>query len=171
MSNLSKLSVFAALAVLGLELILRWSVRAALEPGQTLPLMGKFYLTNATNVNSIRGLGLSSVTWLCLALVICLLFVAAFQSLTRAPPLQGNRFVYIGCIASFLLVAVVVSNLVEAMLLGGVTDYLALVDLSTGRAHVINLGDIILFLSLLAVVVTAIGAGASLLATTTKPIA
>ncbi|MBO9716850.1 MAG: signal peptidase II [Pseudoxanthomonas sp.] len=167
MSNTVKLSLAASLAFLVFELVVRWGIRTGLEPGETVPLAGRLYLTNATNINSIKGLGLSSVTWLFMALAICIFFVGAFQFLVRVPQLHGNRFASLGCFASFLLVAVVVANLFEALWLGGVTDYLASVDLAAGRAHIINLGDIFLALAILAIVIAGLGTGASLLASTT----
>ena len=72
------------------------------------------------------------------------------------------RFAAIGTFSAFLLLGVIVANLFEVSVLGGVTDYLAIVDTYAGRAKVVNLGDLMLFASMAAIIVSAIGAGVCL---------
>jgi len=169
MSNAVRLSIVISLAFLVFELTARWGARTGIEAGSTIPLFGKFYLTNAIHPNSVRGLGLTSETWLFMALAICLVFVASSLYLARVAHLQNNPFTALGSLSSFVLLAVVVANLLEALWLDGVTDYLALVDIDSGRAHVINLGDVLLALTMGGIVISAIGTMASLIVSAVRP--
>lgn len=165
MPSVIRSSLIIALMFMVFELAVRWIIRALIEPGSTVHLFANLYLANVRNVNSEMALGMGSVAWLMIAIVVTLLFfVSGFVALQFMELTKNDVFAKIGCVSSFIVLSVAVANLLEAIFLGGVTDYLAFVDLAQGRAKVINIGDIALTLGLAGIVVSAIGLAASLVA-------
>lgn len=157
---------FATIAILFVlfELGLRWLARATIELGSTIHLFGSVYLANIKNTREYMLFGWSSLSWLLIGAVLTLLFLAYFALAYRAfPALRGGVTLVVGSAACYLLLAVVLANMIELLLQGGVTDYLAFVDLEKGRAKIINLGDVavtvsvvLICFSMLGVVVAAI---------------
>lgn len=157
------LAIVAAFFAL-FELVLRWVARATIELGSTIHLHGNFYLANIKNTRDYMLFGWSSLSWLLIGAMIILLFLAYFVLAYRAlPTLRGGLVLIVGSAACYVLLAVIFANMGELLLQGGVTDYLAFVDLEKGRARVINLGDVavtvsaaLISLSFLGVVIAAI---------------
>ena len=147
-----------------LEIGLRWLARATIELGSTVHLFGNVYLANIKNTREYMLFGWSSLSWLLIGAVLVLLFLAYFALAYRAiPALRGGVMLVVGSAACYVLLAVAFINICELLLQGGVTDYLAFVDLKLGKARIINLGDVavtvsaaLIFFSMLGVVVGAI---------------
>lgn len=159
-----KFSLAIASMLLVFEIVFRWLIRAVLEPGSTVHLFAGVYLANAKNMNSTMAFGLGSVAWLVITIVVILLFfVSGFVALQFMSLTKNDCFAKVGCACSFVVLSVAVTNLLEAVFLGGVTDYLAFVDLASGRATVINFGDVALTFGLAGLVISAVGLGVSLI--------
>ena len=136
---------FAIIAILFalFDLGLRWLARATIELGSTIHVFGNVYLANIKNTREHMLFGWSSLSWLLVGSVLILLFLAYFVLACRAvPALRGGVVLVAGSAACYMLLAVVLANMGELLFQGGVTDYLAFVDLEMGKARVINLGDV-----------------------------
>jgi hypothetical protein len=147
-----------AVAFILFELIARWLARLIIPQGDTISLFGNFYLTNVLNPNRVMAFGIGTIAWLLVAQVIAMSFLIGYIFAGRyALELVYTKIYWLGVGATSLLCAVVLCNLLEASILGGVTDYLAIIDLKSKTAHIINFGDITLGFGLIALLVSAIG--------------
>jgi len=152
-----------ALLVVGsfvaLEIAIRAWARLGLEVGNTIHVAGPLYLTHTINETRVMLFGWSAIAWLLIALLIASIFCLFFFWVGRAQPDLGHHWmVRLGFLASAALVAIALLNAAEYAALGGVTDYLAMVDLETKRVRVINIADIVVVLASVAAVVGQIGA-------------
>lgn len=158
--SLPKMKIVTMIAVVFLlfELGARWLARLIIPLGDTMSLFGNFYLTNALNPNRVMAFGIGAIAWLLVAQVVAMSFFIGYVFAGRhISELIDIKMYWLGLGAASLLSAVVLSNLFEASVLGGVTDYLAIIDLKSKTAHIINLGDITLGFSLIALLVSAVG--------------
>ena len=148
----SKWIVAGVFSFLLLELGARFFVRIFLEAGSTVHILGKFYVANATNEKNLMAFGMSSISWLSVALVLTICFFAFFLILcVAAPAMRNDPWIRCGILFSLLLVSIVTINIVETLCIGGVTDYLAWIDLNVGEAKIINFADIVLVVALIGV--------------------
>ena len=132
-----------------IESVARVLARHMIEPGATVHIAGGLYLANATNSKSVMAFGLSSLSWLLIALSISCCFLLLFWVAgSFIPQLQGGKAVPFGIVSGSLVVAVILINIFETLLIGGVTDYLAWINVEAGTARIVNLADVVLILSL-----------------------
>ena len=141
-----------------LELGLRLVARLALDDGETVHVAGRIYLANATNARDVMAFGWSALTWLLIGLVIIFLFYLPFVLVGNfVSGMRGDVFISVGISSVTFMLAVAIANIIEKFFLGGVTDYLAWVDLPNGVARIINLGDLVLSISLISMSIAYIG--------------
>lgn len=142
---------WCAAGLLLIELGLRMAARYALNDGETFHVIGSVYLTNATNAKDVMIFGWSALTWLFIGTALILMFYVPFVLVGRM--VSGMRTcasISIGISAVTFMLVVAVANIIEKVLIGGVTDYLAWIDLPSGSARVFNLGDVVLLSALAA---------------------
>jgi hypothetical protein len=110
-------------------------------------IYGPVLLGNVHHPVETRAFGLDSLQWFWIAAVMLTLFYAGVWLCTRVSGRDygGYRFARFSLAA---MAGVLVLNLSEALLTGKVTDYFGLINGS--RAHVINLGDVVVTLSAIA---------------------
>ncbi|MHB1896714.1 MAG: signal peptidase II [Metallibacterium sp.] len=153
-----KIVTVIAVVFLLFELGTRWLARLIIPLGDTISLFGNFYLTNVLNPNRVMAFGIGAIAWLLVAQVVAMFFFIGYVFAGRhIYELTYIKMYWLGLVAASLLNAVVLSNLFEASVLGGVTDYFAIIDLKSKTAHIINLGDIALGFGLIALLVSTVG--------------
>lgn len=151
-------------AFLGVEIAIRAAVRTFLEVGETIHLGGPVYLTNAANQAATMAFGWSAVTWLLIALVVAALFLLFFSGVAISrPTFAGHKGVKLGILAASTLCGIALLNTSEYIWLGGVTDYLAWINLGTKRGYIINIADVVIPIAAIAICVSYVGTVVSLI--------
>lgn len=140
--------------VLALDVAFRFMANLSFEPGSITNPDHVAFLGNVHHPSGIRAFGLSTVQWMLISLAVALVFWSAMFGLTKAGFGKDSTWMSVLRFALFVPVVLAPINIVESLLFSRVTDYVGIIH-SESRFIAVNLGDLVLWASLLVTPVAA----------------